>query len=141
MDTTFREKIEPVAESKPETPTPVTGVVSDPDSVPREPSASTLDEWETLHGKYGLEYLGIKEIGKTFPLSMQFAQVDKYIRGEMAERGIDPTPKAWQDILAEIEGELGKEKDSYKRLRKLSEYLKVIGKIKNLEKLKEKYRL
>ncbi len=128
-------------ESAPEKPAEVTGIVEDKESIPHEPTASSLEEWETLHGKYGLEFMGIKEIGKTFPLSMQFNQVDKYIKAEIKERGLDATPKAWQDILSELEGELGKEKDSYKRLQKLSDYLKVLSKIKALEKLKDSYRL
>lgn len=126
-------------ESEPEKPAEVTGIVEDKESIPHEVTASTLEEWETINGKYGLEYMGIKEIGKTFPLSMQFSQIDKYIKAEMAERGLDPTPKSWQDILAELEGELGKEKDSYKRLQKLSDYLKVLKKIKELEEKKKSY--
>lgn len=139
MDTIFREAEKEVKPQLAEKPAEVTGIVSDPESVPREIKTDTLEKWETMHGKYGLEYFGIKNIANTFPISMQFNQIDKFIKSELSERGMDATPQAWQDILAELEGEVGKEKDSYKRLQKLSNYLKVLSKMKALKKLKEKY--
>lgn len=143
MSTVFRSAVESQetqgSQESQEKPSEVTGIVSDPENTPREVASDSLEAWELNNGKYGLSYLGIKEIGKTFPISMHFSQIDKYIKAEIAERGLDATPKTWQDILAEIEGEIGKEKDSYKRLQKLSDYLKVLSKLKNLKKLKEKY--
>jgi poly(3-hydroxybutyrate) depolymerase len=140
LDTTFRTaQTNQETPQTPEKPAEVTGIVADPESVPREIATDTLEKWEVQHGKYGLEYFGIKNIAHTFPLSMQFNQIDKFIKTELAERGLDATPQSWQNILAEIEGEVGKEKDAYKRLQKLSDYLKVLSRMKALKKLKEKY--
>jgi len=138
-ETTFRTVEAPQPEPTPEKPAEVTGIVNDPDGVPKEPKASALDDWETLHGKYGHEYFGIKNIAGTFPMNTYFSQVDKYIRAEIAERGIDATPEAWQNVLKEVESELGVEKDAYKRLQKLSNYLKILAKMKQLKKQKESY--
>lgn len=102
---------------------------------------SELEKWEVQNGKYGHEYLGIKEISKEFPYNAQFSQLDKYIKAEMEERGYDKTPKAWQDILAEIEGEIGSSKlDAIKRLGKLTNYIKVLQKFKAAKKMKESFR-
>lgn len=136
----FREAIQAQPESAPEKPAEVTGIVADPESTPHELKSATLEDWEVTHGKYGLSYLGIQNIGDTFPLKMHFGQLDKYIKGEITERGLDATPESWQNILKEIEAEIGTDKNAYKRLEKLSNYLKVLSKLKALKKLQEKYK-
>jgi len=98
-----------------------------------------LDNWELNNGKYGLSFLGIKEIGKTFPVSAQFGVIDKYIKGEMEANGYDKTPEKWQEILKELETEIGSEKlNVYERLKKL---VSLIGIIKKQNSLKEKRKL
>jgi hypothetical protein len=87
-----------------------------------------------------LDYLGIKNIGDTFPLKMHFGVLDKFIKSEIAERGYDATPESWQNVLKELEGELKTNKlDAYKRLEKLSNYIKVLNRLKALKKLKDSY--
>ena len=111
-------------------------VTSEPEFKPQD----TLDMWEKNNGQYGLEYLGIKEIAKDFTQKMQFSTLDKYIKAEMDERGYDKTPKNWQDILGEIENEIGsKGLSAYDRLKKLNNYVKVLQKFKAAKKLKESY--
>ena len=140
-DSTFREAQTAQTSQEPETPAEVTGVVADPENTPKDVNrGDTLEHWELQNGKYGLSYLGIQNIGDTFPLKMQFGQLDKYIKAEIAERGLDATPESWQNILKEIEDEIGTDKNAYKRLEKLSNYLKVLNKIKALKKLQEKYK-
>jgi len=101
---------------------------------------NSLEKWEISNGKYGAEYLGIKETIKEFPYNAQFSQIDKYIKAEMEERGYDKTPKAWQDILAEIEGEIKSSKlNAIERLKKVTNYIKVLQKMRELKKKRESY--
>jgi hypothetical protein len=101
---------------------------------------SPLEKWEIQHGKYGLEYLGIKEVGKEFPYNAQFSVVDKYIKEEIKSRGYDLTPEKWQEILAEIESEIGTGKlDALERLKKLRGYIDVVRKYRKAKELKERY--
>jgi hypothetical protein len=137
----FRERqIETTKESIPEKPAEVTGIVEDKESIPHKIQTDTLEKWEITNGKYGLDYLGIKNIGDTFPLKMHFAVLDKFIKSEIAERGYDVTPESWQNVLKELEGELKTNKlDAYKRLEKLSNYIKVLNRLKALKKPKDSY--
>jgi len=101
---------------------------------------NSLEKWEIENGKYGAEYLGIKETIKEFPYNAQFSQLDKYIKGEMEERGYDKTPKAWQDILEEIENEIDSSKlNAIERLKRVTNYIKVLQKIRELKKKKDSY--
>lgn len=103
--------------------------------------SSPLEEWEIKNGKYGAEYLGIKEVVKEFPYNADFSVVDKYIKGELEERGYDKTPKAWQDILAEIENDIQSSKlSAIDRLKKLSSYVKVLQKLKAAKKMKDNFK-
>ena len=123
----------------PEKPAPVTGIVEDPTLIP-QPIENTLENWEVQNGKYGLAYLGIKEIGKTFPLNAQFSIIDKYIKGEMEANGYDKTPAKWQEILSELETEIGSSKlNAYERLKKLSAFVNIIKKQKALTEKRKLY--
>lgn len=102
---------------------------------------SELEKWEIQHGKYGLQYLGIEEIGKEFPYSADFSVLDSFIKEKMKESGYSQTPEKWQSILAEIENEIGsKDLNAIDRLKKIAQYVKVMKKIGNLTKLKDSYR-
>ena len=102
---------------------------------------SPLDMWELQNGKYGAEYLGIKEISKQFPYNAQFSILDKYIKSELEERGYDKTPEHWQDVLAEIEGEIQTSKlNAIDRLKKLSNYVRILQKLNAVKKMKEQFR-
>lgn len=135
----FRSVTQEVQEQIPEKSTEVTGIVENPEEVPKDIKPSSLEDWEVMNGKYGLEYLGIKNIADTFPIKMHFGALDKYIKEEISERGIDATPETWQNILKELEAEIGTEKNAYKRLQRLNDYIKVIRKIKSLKELKNSY--
>jgi hypothetical protein len=108
---------------------------------PEFSSQSELERWETENGKYGLEYLGIKEIAKEFPYSADFSVVDNYLKETLKERGYDQTPERWQDVLREIEDEIGsKNLNAIDRLKKIAGYVKVAKKMNELKKLKDSYR-
>lgn len=104
-------------------------------------SQSELDKWEIQNGKYGLEYLGIKEIAKEFPYSADFSIVDNYIKGSLEERGYDKTPGRWQEVLNEIENEIGsKDLNAIERLKRIAQYVKVAKKISDLKKQRDSFR-
>jgi len=127
-------------EPEPEKPAEVTGIVEDKTDLEiTDGRTNDLDIWEQNNGKYGLAYLGIKEIGKTFPIKAQFGEIDKYIKGELEEKGYDKTPLKWQEVLKELESEIGSDKlNVYERLKKLTALIRIIKKQKEL---KEKRRL
>lgn len=113
-DTIFREAIPEEPVSQVETPLvelksdDVQGAkkASDPSDEPKAP-VNSLENWELEHGKYGAEILGIKDIMFEFPYRMQFGTMDKYIKGEIVERGWEPNLKHYQEILEELENETG----------------------------------
>lgn len=145
LDTTFR-----TASQEPET-TPyepekveLTDAGNRDKAVSERPDLSTeseLDKWEIQNGKYGLEYLGIKEIAKEFPYNADFSILDNYIKESLQERGYDKTPGRWQEVLNEIENEIGsKDLNAIERLKRLTQYVKVAKKINDLKKQKESFR-
>lgn len=143
MDTVFRTRTEPTPEPTPEKPAEVTGIVDDPNAIPRAVDTQTLEDWETVnHTKYGAKFLGVEEISKRFPYNAHFSEIDKYIKAEMEQRGYDKTPKAWQDILAEIEDAIGSQSlNAIERLQKVRDYLRVLKKLQNIKKQKEAFTL
>lgn len=140
MNTIFRTRVIQ-QESTPEKPAEVTGKVEDPSKLEiLEKNPSDLDNWETINGKYGLEYLGIKEIGNEFPLKMHFSVLDKYIKEQLTERGYDKTPAKWQEVLKELEDEIGSSKlNSIERLKKLAGLINIIRKQNSLKAKRKLY--
>jgi hypothetical protein len=123
----------------PEKPAEVTGIVEKKEEFFVE--SDNLENWETNNGKYGLAYLGIEEIGKTFPLNTQFGIVDKYIKAELEERGYDKTTARWQEVLKELETEFGTDKlNAVERLKKLAQMVNIIKKQKEFNKKRELYK-
>lgn len=145
MDTTFRTASQE-PEVAPQEPVKVelTDSGNRDKAISERPDLSTeseLDRWEIQNGKYGLEYLGIKEIAKEFPYSADFSVLDNYIKESLKERGYDKTPERWQDVLREIEDEIGtKNLNAIDRLKRLSQYVKVAKKMNELKKLKDSYK-
>lgn len=140
MDTFRTRQIEP-EEQTPELPAEVTGIVEDKTDLEIFTDSSELGKWETANGNYGLEYFGIKEISKEFPLKAQYPYIDKFIKAEMKERGVDSTAENWQNILKEIEGEIGTDKNSYKRIQKLFNYIKTLQKYRDIKRKKDAFRV
>lgn len=104
------------------------------------PERDQLSDWETTNGKYGAEYLGIREISKQFPYNAQFGLLDKYINEELSERGLKRTTEGYQSILSEIENEIGSGKlDTFERLKRLSDYVRVMKKFREAKKKREEF--
>jgi len=102
---------------------------------------SELDNWELQNGKYGLDYMGIKEIAKEFPMKMQFSYIDSFIKSEMAEKGYDKTPTSWQDVLKGIEEEIGTDKNkSTERLSRIYNYLKTLSKYREIKTKRDSFK-
>lgn len=153
-DTVFREKIETPNEPE-ETAAQmearlvelksddVTGAqkASEETDEPKPVRESALERWETEHGKYGVELFGIKEVMGEFPYKMQFGALDNYIKSELKERGIEPSTKTYQDILAELEDETGtKDAEVLTKMKKLFEYIKIVRKFNEIKKKKEMFK-
>jgi hypothetical protein len=146
-DTVFRTKSVPsqepeIAPQAIETP----GVVKDPTGItPLQnlPKIDNLEVWETENRRqYAQDYFGIRETAHIFPMSMQFKHVDKFIKGELQERGYENTLTNYQKVIQEIEEEIGsKSLLSFKRLQRLSDYIRVIQKQKELKAKEESYKL
>lgn len=114
--------------------------VSEESDEPKE-RKNALDDWELEHGKYGVELFGIKEIVKEFPYGMQFGAIDGYIKAEIKEKGLEPSPKTYMKILAELEEETGtKDVEEITKMKKLFEYIKIVRKFNDLKKKKEAFR-
>ena len=102
---------------------------------------SELDNWELQNGKYGLDYMGIKETAKEFPMKMQFSYIDSFIKAEMAEKGYDKTPTSWQDVLKGIEEEIGTDKNkSAERLSRIYNYLKTLSKYREIKTKRDSFK-
>lgn len=138
-----RQEIEEPAPVKEERETPnlieekLDGALKDPDAIEEIKRPSPLEEWEIEHGKYGLEFFNIKEIAGEFPLKMQFSVVDKYVKGLLQEEG-NITPQRYQETIDAIEKEIGSSKlGVYERMKKLSDYVRIVSKMSELRKKKE----
>lgn len=129
---------EPVAVSPEEYPMKEAENISDPvDDVLRyeKIGANDLTKWEEAHGKYGVEYFGIKEIVKEFPVSAQFGVIDGYLKSKSS------SPAEYQELLNEMEREIGSLKlDKYSRIQKLSNYVKILQKYDEIKRKKETFR-
>ncbi len=143
----FRERQEEIVEPEApkeerETPNLIEGredgAVKDPDAVEEIKKPSPLEEWEIKNGKYGLEFFNIKEIAGEFPLKMQFSVVDKYIKGLLQDG--EMTPGRYQEAIDNIEKEIGSSKlGVYERLKKLADYVRIVGKMDELKKKREQF--
>ena len=101
----------------------------------------TLDIWEGLkRTKYINDFFNIRAYEGEFNLKMQTSTIDKYIRNELEQRGYEKNTENWEKILNEIESEIGSGNlEVFKRISKLTNYIKVLNKLYAAKKLKEKY--
>lgn len=143
----FRERQEEIVEPEApkeerETPNLIEGredgAVKDKNAIEEIKKPSPLEEWEIKNGKYGLEFFNIKEIAGEFPLKMQFSVVDKYIKGLLQDG--EMTPGRYQEAIDNIEKEIGSSKlGVYERLKKLADYVRIVGKMDELKKKREQF--
>lgn len=143
---TFRSKVEPEA---PETPREIpedTGEPLSPNTnglkdVSDAKEMEKLAIWEGEKGKrYINEYFDTHNVSHEFTVKMPTSEIDKYVKAEMEDRGIEKTTKNYREILNEIEREIGSEKlQLFKRFSKLTGYIRAMNKLKSAKALRQKY--
>lgn len=145
MNTIFREAVvetkeeAPVVELKQEEGKPI-----DPNSIGLKDVGDATDSlalWEEEKGKRFVdEIFNTHVTGSEFLVKMPTSEIDKYIRAEMEERGYEKTTKNYQELLDEIEEEIGSKKlNLMERFRKITGYMRVLNKIKKARELRKKY--
>jgi len=136
-DTIFRERVEPSnAEPIEHGLLPLEEGVSD-----LQKPTPVREEWESENCKYGLELFGIQETYREFPLKLHYGALKNYIDEQIDERGWEKNPKHFQQVLDEIEAEIGtKELETYARLKKLYEYIQISKKFQKIRAQKEAFR-
>lgn len=149
MDTVFREKLD---DSESQTAAEMEKVILENDDVQGATKAkeesdepverkNALENWEMEHGKYGIELFGIKEVVGEFPYKMQFGALDNYIKAEIKEKGLEPSPKTYMKILAELEAETGtQDAETLTKMKKLYDYVQIVKKFNEIKKKKEMFR-
>lgn len=146
-DRIFKERV--ASPETPETPLRVVDIKSDKlegfETKLEEPTKSeeeTLDIWEGLHNrKFGEDYFDIREISHTFPIKAEFGFIDKMIKAEMSDKGLQMNTKNYQEFLQELEKEIGTDKiDTYKRINRIFQYLRTLQKYKEIKAKKEAFK-
>ena len=148
MTEVFRERTEPSQTQEIEPQATITPKVSDSLSGnelkatdPLGVEEKRLEIWEGLNRtKYINDYFNIKAFEGEFNLKMQTSQINKYITGELENRKWEKSIDNWSKIMGEIEGEIGsKEMTVFDRISRITSYIKVLNKLREAKKLKEKY--
>jgi len=97
--------------------------------------ANDLEKWEKANGKYGVEFFGIKEIVKNFPVSAQFGVIDGFLKSKTN------TPDGYQSLLNEIEREIGSSNlKPYERIQKISNYIRIVKKYDEIKRKKDAFK-
>jgi hypothetical protein len=101
-----------------------------------------LDIWEGLYNReYAQDYFGIRIIADTFPINTQWKFIDKFIKGEIETNKYEKSIKNYEKILQEIEEEAGTANlEVFTRLKRLSQYIKVIKKYREIQEKKESFK-
>lgn len=149
MDTVFREKLEIPEDA---TSSEMEQIILENDDVQGATKAkeesdepverkNALENWEMEHGKYGVELFGIKEVVGEFPYKMQFGALDNYIKAEIKEKGLEPSPKTYMKILAELEAETGtRDTETLTKMKKLYDYVQIVKKFNEIKRKKEMFK-
>lgn len=146
MQTTFREKIQPKTTQEIQQKPKVT-----PDVVPDDGTLSTdekiretIDLFETEKGhKLTEDIFDIREIIiEDKVVKMQSGMIDKHIKQTLEDWGWDKTTENYRAVLDKIESTIGSSQmELYKRLQKITGYIKVMNKLKKAKQLKKQYEL
>lgn len=109
---------------------------------PKEPTSEKvpLEVWEFENkSKVLAQEFGIKNIAETFEAKMNIGKIDKYIKGQMEERGYDKNVENYKSVLAELEGEIDSKRLSpFLRMNKIINLIGILTRKSNEEKkLKE----
>lgn len=104
-------------------------------------TVSELEVWETENRrKYSVDYFDAKALSGDFNTKMLLSKVDKFVKGELAEKGYKMTTENYKAILSEIESYIGSSRmELYQRMNKILGYVDVINKERKIKKMKESY--
>lgn len=136
-------RVAPEAPEVPETPRETPGLQPTNSDIPQMNDVpENIEIWESENRReYAQDYFKIREFVGEFPLKVQYKFVDKYVKGELEERGWEKSVKNWEKIIGELEDEIGsKELTQFKRMQKLFSYIQVVKKMQDLKKKKELYK-
>jgi hypothetical protein len=103
----------------------------------------TLDIWEGLNRrKYGHDYFNIREFAHEFPIKANFGLIDKYVKGEIEERGYEKNIENWKKVIQEIESEIGSSRlETFSRIQKIVGYIKAVQRLEDAKAKKKLYEL
>ena len=104
---------------------------------------SNLEVWETENNrKFGEDYFKIREIAHEFNIKMDFGNIDKFVKSELARRSYENTTENYQKVLQEIESEIGSTNlDTFSRLKKLAGYANALNKLYKAKELRDKFKI
>lgn len=110
-------------------------------SDPQTQEERKLDLWEGLSKKrYINEYFDTHNIGEEFMVKMPTSEIDKYIRSELEKLGYEKTIDNYKKVLEDVEEEIGSNRlELFKRLQKITGYIRAVNKLYKAKALKEKY--
>ena len=101
-----------------------------------------LEIWEGLNKtKFINDYFDVKNtVDGDFALKMQTSVIDKFIKGELERKGYEKNIDNYKSVLEEIENEIGSNRlELFKRITKLTGYIKVLNKFTEAKRKKELY--
>lgn len=122
---------------------PVSSVETEKDdtTITETKEPEMLEIWEAEKGKkFVNEYFGSHIIGNAFQVKMPMGEINKFILERMEADGLEKTTKNYREMLSEIEQEIGSEKLTFfQRMQKLTGYIRVMRKLYETRKLRDKY--
>ncbi|HHE45925.1 MAG TPA: hypothetical protein ENL05_01060 [Candidatus Moranbacteria bacterium] len=139
----FREKVEPKEETEPEkkeTPDVIDKTDGLKPTEDKEPNDLEVYETEKGH-KFAEKYFDVRNVVAGDKIvRMEIGMIDKYIKNEIKKKGLANTVDNYSHLIHLIEAELGSERlETYKRIKKIIGYIKVLDKFNKLKELKENY--
>jgi len=98
--------------------------------------STNLEAWETeSKKKYVNEYFDTHKLSADFSAKMLLGTIDKFVRSELEERKFAKTLDNYKYILNEIEEEIGSNRlELFERFKKLTGYIKTMGRLKEIKK-------
>jgi hypothetical protein len=147
MSEIFKTRVEApeTPEIAPHEPIPLKSDIVPPGSEKAQEELTSEEEkleiWEGLNRrKFGHDYFDIRETADTFPIKAEFGFIDKCVKAEMAEQGLDMNIHNYEKFLRSIEEQIGtQDLNVYKRINRIFQYLKTLQKYKEIKKRKDSY--
>jgi len=131
MSEPFKTKIELVSE-------PVTESVQAPEQPQMKAQDAPQQPTEAQEKGSVADYLKATEFLSDFNVKMSVSKIEKFISAELEERGLENTKANYHVLLMEIENLTNlKDKDLFTKIKKLSEYGELMGRIRKLNLKKD----